>query len=234
MIECKYEVKPLPYRFCEGCMLNGCYSWNDSLLILCSNMGGYHPAILLVEQDKTVRACESFTPVTEKVWNDYLQSMKAVAKDNERIRLYAMDGKVLTSELLPAERAEKTERHAAEGESGLSADEMFGFIRNLDKMEHLNPKNYVIAVIQHYFTHVIYYDFPAEHGMNIGEEFLAYLKRHSAVNIQSVSDWHIAVQLQSFRSLFSRFFRRHSLTEANAQNLLQFIQVAVGEARKYE
>jgi len=234
MIECKYEVQPFPYRFCEGCVFNGCYPWNDSALILCSNMGGNYPAILDVEQDQTVRACESFQPVTEQTWKDHLSDEQAVAKSNERIRLYAMEGKVLSSELLPAERILRKRRDTVAAANSLTPDEMLGFIRNLDSVQHLDPKTYVIAAIEHYFTHVVYHDFPTEHGMKISQELLKFLNEHSAVNTKKANDWLIGVKLPSFRILFSRFFRKHKLTEETAQNLLQFIELTAKEAAKYE
>ncbi|GAG80442.1 unnamed protein product [marine sediment metagenome] len=33
-------VKPFPHIFCEGCMLNGCYQWNDLIILCCSEFGG--------------------------------------------------------------------------------------------------------------------------------------------------------------------------------------------------
>lgn len=116
----------------------------------------------------------------------------------------------------------------------LSENEMQGFIRNLDKIQHLDPKNYVEATIEHYFTHVVYHDMPVEYGMKIAEELLKFLNDHSAINTKKASDWQIGVKLQSFRGLFSRFFRKHKLPEENALNLLQFIEIAAREATKYE
>ena len=107
-MDCKYEVKPFPFRFCEGCMLNGCYPWNDNPILLCSQLGGLHLVLLVTSNDeKMVRQCTSFKSVTEEMWKIHLEDEKRMAKHNEEVRLRAMDGKVLSSELLPAERIAK-------------------------------------------------------------------------------------------------------------------------------
>lgn len=101
---CQYEVKPMPYRFCEGCLFNGCYPWNTNPLVLCMKLGGLHPPFLVTEGDTVIpRECASFTPVIEVTWSNHLKDKKKEAKLNEETRVRAMDGKVLSNHPLPAE-----------------------------------------------------------------------------------------------------------------------------------
>ena len=107
-MSCQHEVKPLPYGFCVNCSLNGCYPWNRTALLLCAKMGGLHPAIIVTKQDELFpEECASFTLVTEKTWEAHLSDLRREAMNNEEVRLRARDGKVMSSELLPAEYVQK-------------------------------------------------------------------------------------------------------------------------------
>lgn len=101
---CQYEVNPMPYRFCEGCLFNGCYPWNTNPAVLCTKLGGIFPPILVTEGDTAIpRECTSFRLVTEATWVLHLKDKKKEAKLNEETRIQAMDGKVLSNQPLPAE-----------------------------------------------------------------------------------------------------------------------------------
>ena len=102
MTELEYEVKALPNEWCQFCSLNGCYPWNRNPFLLCSEMGGLHPAIYTVEGDKRI-ACLSCKPASSTLWEAHLSDLKREAKLNEEVRLRAMEGKVLSNQLLPAE-----------------------------------------------------------------------------------------------------------------------------------
>ena len=108
-MSCPYKVKPFPYLFCEGCMLNGCYSWNQNPLLLCSLLGGIVPAILFKENEMEIpRQCASYKQVTDKTWLALLKDLKQEAKRNEGLRKLAMgDGKTYSSNELPAEASKK-------------------------------------------------------------------------------------------------------------------------------
>jgi hypothetical protein len=116
-ISCKHRVKPFPFEWCVGCMLNGCYPWNRNPMLLCSLMGGILPTVIEKdEQDKPV-CCDSCKPVTSDLWEGHLAELKRDAESNEDIRLRAMRGKAYSSERLPAEigsRLMKRNRKSAE------------------------------------------------------------------------------------------------------------------------
>jgi len=97
MVECKYEVTPFPYEFCQGCVLNGCYPWNRNPLLLCGAMGGMHPTIVVDV------SCLSCKPVDDEMWIAHLNDLKREAAFNEEAREKAVKGKVCSSDLLPAE-----------------------------------------------------------------------------------------------------------------------------------
>jgi len=100
---CPYTVKPFPKEWCAGCSLNGCYPWNRNPLLLCSEMGGLYPAIFETKEDGTTVSCCSCKPATEELWNSHLADLKREAITNEDLRLRAMQGKVHSSERLPAD-----------------------------------------------------------------------------------------------------------------------------------
>lgn len=101
--DCPYEVKPLPYLFCEGCGLNGCYPWNDSPLLLCSLMGGLIPVVMVEYKNEAVE-CKTYKEVTINDWMAHVSDLKRDADHNEFCRKKAMESKMWSSELLPAER----------------------------------------------------------------------------------------------------------------------------------
>jgi len=102
-VMCKeYNVKPFPYAFCEGCMLNGCYPWSDSPLLVCDYFGGILPRILVME-DKEVKQCASYSLVTEDNWKAHLEDCKSTSKWNEEMRKRAVDGEVHSNIKLPGD-----------------------------------------------------------------------------------------------------------------------------------
>ena len=101
----EYEVKPLPYEYCTGCIFNGCYPWNRNPLLLCPHMGGIMIPIR-VEYKSGMVECTEYEKVSEQMWQTHLGDLKKEAALNEECRRRAMDGKVLSSELLPAEYLE--------------------------------------------------------------------------------------------------------------------------------
>jgi len=90
--------------------LNGCYPWNRNPLLLCSQLGGLSPSILTFVNEN-VNHCSSFKEVDMEMWMNYLEDLKKEAELNENLRCKAMDGKVFSSELLPAEYLEYKKRH---------------------------------------------------------------------------------------------------------------------------
>lgn len=101
---CKHKVNPFPYEFCEGCILNGCYPWNDNPLLLCDHLGGLLPTITITSDEITVPLkCCDYKKITETMWQSHLEDLKAEAELNEECRRRAMNGEVLSSCLLPAE-----------------------------------------------------------------------------------------------------------------------------------
>lgn len=103
-MSCQHEVKPLPYLFCQECMLNGCYPWNTCVFLLCSYLGGMYPAIMVLDAEDTPIQCASYKKVEFGMWQSYLADLKSEADLNEKVRLKAMDGKVMSNQLLPAEQ----------------------------------------------------------------------------------------------------------------------------------
>ena len=102
-MSCQFEVKPMPYLFCESCMLNGCYPWNKNPALLCNYLGGLYPAILVVDEEDIAHECSTFKLVTKKLWKTYLEDLKKEAKLNEKCRIKAIDGKVFSNHPLPTE-----------------------------------------------------------------------------------------------------------------------------------
>jgi len=103
-----YEVKPLPYEFCQNCQFNGCYPWNRNPMLLCTEMGGFLPAIKETTPNGGI-ICHIFKPVTDYFWELWILDQKRESVDIEKMRLKAMKGKVRTNQLLPAEYiSEKT------------------------------------------------------------------------------------------------------------------------------
>lgn len=103
---CPHEIRPLHAEYCINCSLNGCYPWNTNPLLLCCYMGGMHPALEISDkcmEDVTLQ-CASFTRVDEGSWVAHLSDLQRMAKHNEDMRLKAMQGKVFSSEPLPAEQ----------------------------------------------------------------------------------------------------------------------------------
>jgi len=86
-------------------MLNGCYPWNRNPFLLCSNMGGFLPAIEIMEEDVSCQ-CLQYMPVDSDSWQSHMQDLKREAKATERIRLKAMAGDAFTNQILPAESVE--------------------------------------------------------------------------------------------------------------------------------
>jgi len=104
-MSCKHKVKPFPYEFCYGCMLNGCYPWNRNPLLLCSLMGGLH-IVLVEKQESGAFSCLNYKRVDAETWKAYLEDLKQEATLNEVVRGKAMKGETYSSELLPAEYVE--------------------------------------------------------------------------------------------------------------------------------
>ena len=100
---CRHVVKPFPKAWCAGCSLNGCYPWNRNPLLLCSEMGGFHPAMFQTDANGNEECCLSCVPVTAKSWQAHLKDLQREAQLNEECRERAMRGKVHSSEELPAE-----------------------------------------------------------------------------------------------------------------------------------
>jgi len=112
-VTCQFEVKPMPYQFCESCMFNGCYPWNTNPALLCMYLGGILPTVLTVDNEDVAHSCETFKQVTDDTWQTYLTDAKAEAKQNEKTRLKAIDSKILTNRPLPAESIQVTESKAS-------------------------------------------------------------------------------------------------------------------------
>lgn len=94
------ELKPFPHKYCSGCFLNGCYPWNSHPFLLCSLMGGMHLVIFKDSED-----CSHRKPVDLDSWNAHMKDQVSEAKHLEECRLRAMNGKLLSSSLGPAEIA---------------------------------------------------------------------------------------------------------------------------------
>ena len=105
IISCKYRVRPFPFEWCAGCMLNGCYPWNRNSLLLCSLMGGIVPAIIQKDEHDKPVCCNACKPMTRDMWESHISDLKRDAESNEEARLRAMHGKTYSSEKLPAEIA---------------------------------------------------------------------------------------------------------------------------------
>jgi len=108
--QCPFEVWPLPYAWCKGCLFNGCYPWNRNPLLLCSKLGGIFPAIIMSESHEP-KECLQYKPVTEDSWKSHLDDLKKEATTNEDLRERATKSKVWSSDLLPAEYLDWKHRH---------------------------------------------------------------------------------------------------------------------------
>ena len=60
----------------------------------------------------------------------------------------------------------------------LSNNEMAGFLSGLPQW--LSTKQKIQAVIEHFFTHVLYRDFPSEYGLKIAENLLKFIEKAEA------------------------------------------------------
>lgn len=104
-----HEVKPFPHNYCVGCMLNGCYPWNEQPLLLCSLMGGMAPAIttkagvMTTLDENADGVCLMKKMVTLDSWNSHMTDEVNEAKQLEELRLRAMKGKMVSTDLPPAE-----------------------------------------------------------------------------------------------------------------------------------
>lgn len=121
----------------------------------------------------------------------------------------------------------------------LSKNEMEGYIRNIDKIQHLDQNNYPRAVVEHFFTCVLYRDMPTEFGLKHVNALYKFLQKHSYLK-DNLESWSKAIKLTSFRVLIESFFSNRltvpldRLTRIkSAQNLCQFIQLAVQYAEQY-
>lgn len=103
-MSCPYKVKPLPHEFCQECIANGCFPWDDNPLLLCGELGGLLPNVYVTENGVIIK-CASFRRVDEDMWMAHLSDLKREAKLNEETRMRAMHGEAFSSEMLPAERA---------------------------------------------------------------------------------------------------------------------------------
>lgn len=100
-----YNVKPLPYEFCEGCGLNGNYPWNTNPTLLCRAMGGLFPNVIFTFDDGKIE-CESYLTIDEDYWQNYLSGLIAEATWNEELRKKARTCTIKSDKLLPAEQVE--------------------------------------------------------------------------------------------------------------------------------
>ena len=93
-------------------MMNGCYPWNRNPALLCSEMGGLY--LTIKEKGELTDRCLGFKLVTDEIWKAHLQDLKREARDIEELRCRAMEMKVTTNQLLPAEYiCQKTQKHVA-------------------------------------------------------------------------------------------------------------------------
>jgi hypothetical protein len=122
----------------------------------------------------------------------------------------------------------------------LSKNEMEGYISNIDKIQHLDPNNYPRAVVEHFFTCVLHRDMPTEFGLKLANELYKFLQKHSDLK-DNLESWSKAIKLTSFRVLIESFFSNKLTLPTDrlsriksAQNLCQFIQLAIECGEKYK
>ena len=63
----------------------------------------------------------------------------------------------------------------------LTEEEMRGFLSNLDRATFSTEpekrrEERVRAVVEHFFTHVLYHDMPSEYGLKIAENLLRFIE----------------------------------------------------------
>jgi hypothetical protein len=104
-MSCENKVAAFPHPFCEGCLYNGCYPWNEHPLLCCQVFGGLFFALIEVDHETNVAVrCLVYKPVDDDVWNRYLLDKKVEASSNEVLRRKAVDGEVYTNQTLPEHR----------------------------------------------------------------------------------------------------------------------------------
>jgi hypothetical protein len=82
-------VQPFKHEKCQGCILNGCYPWNDLPLTKCVTVGG----AAFIPNEETCKK-----EVTIKFVLNYFQNIMEQAKEFERLRLKAMKGEVKSNQ----------------------------------------------------------------------------------------------------------------------------------------
>ena len=79
-------------------------------MLLCTCLGGLHPAILIFDEADFPRACSSYKWATDETWNRYVEDLKTEATTNEKARIRAMNGKVYSNQQLPAEYVQSKQK----------------------------------------------------------------------------------------------------------------------------
>lgn len=113
----------------------------------------------------------------------------------------------------------------------LSQEEMEEYVRSLGEIHHLDPNNYPHAVIEHYFLRHIFCSMPSDFGLQQVDKLYVFLREHSDLK-DNMESWSKAIKLTSFQFLIESFFHKLKLSTECAQNLCDFIKVAIQYGEK--